>query len=193
MTWQPIETAKVDAPFREWETDLQMWAREDPDGFRRYQQCRRWVDDLAMAVGAGLIAALLLVAGPALAIEPGCYEGLPLHVTDGDTVWFLEEVEGEAEPVRVSVRLLGYDTPEVRGHQECPEELALGTRATALLQQLLDNHSAILCVLPATCGYDRPCGMLTVRQGGYTLDVGAILISEGLAVPFTGEMGEWCD
>ena len=122
--------------------------------------------------------ALMLLAAPAGA---ECIRDPDLRVIDGDTVAY----DGP------NVRLAGIDTPET-WRPSCPEEAALGEQATERLRALLESHEAILCLPGTTCGHGRPCGVLVVLRGGYTLNVGSILISEGLARPFTGQMGEWC-
>ena len=125
-----------------------------------------------------IAAALLLLAAPALAepIEPG-----RIHVVDGDTI----RIEGEAR----SVRLVGFNTPETR-RAECPAERDLGLRASRQLRQLvtaggLDLQFVTCACARGTestprCNYGRSCGVLKARGE----DVGAILIREGLAVPF---------
>ena len=127
-----------------------------------------------------VIALTLALATPAVAVEPGCYTDPELRVIDGDSV----EFQG------ANVRLIGFDTPEVRRY-ECEEELALGRQASARLRELLETRPAILCITGTDCGHGRECGFLAVRMG-QTLNVGSILMSEGLAVPFTGEQGDWC-
>lgn len=126
---------------------------------------------------------VMMITTAAGAVEPGCYTDPDLRVIDGDSV----EFQG------ANVRLIGFDTPEVRGHEECDEELALGERASARLRELLEAHRAIICITGTDCQFDRECGILAVRVSRQTLNVGSILISEGLAVPFTGEQGDWCE
>ncbi|TBB60701.1 thermonuclease family protein [Rhizobium ruizarguesonis] len=102
-------------------------------------------------------------------------------VTDGDTV----HVTGEA----VGTRLVGFNTPE-KFSPECEHERQQGERASARLRELVARGSArltrVACACaPGTegtdkCNYGRYCGVLRVDGK----DVGSILISEGLAVPF---------
>lgn len=128
----------------------------------------------------------LLLATPAMALEPGRYTNLDLRIIDGDTV-AVQTDEGE-----VSVRLLGFDTPET--HQpECDEERALGEAATARLAELLDEHRHILTISGATCGFGRLCGRLYVVIDDEAVDAGSILIAEELAMAYEGEQGEWCE
>lgn len=102
-----------------------------------------------------------------------------ITVTDGDTV----RVNGR------STRLVGYNAPEITGAR-CQEELALGNRATARLRELVIagnlTFQRVACSCrPGTegtsaCNHGRACGRLYSNGR----DVGRILISEGLAVPF---------
>ncbi|TBE02306.1 thermonuclease family protein [Rhizobium ruizarguesonis] len=102
-------------------------------------------------------------------------------VTDGDTVHVVGDATG--------TRLVGFNTPE-KFSPLCEHERQLGERASSRLRQLVAQGSArltkVACACaPGTegtseCNYGRSCGMLQVDGK----DVGRILISEGLAVPF---------
>ncbi len=102
-------------------------------------------------------------------------------VTDGDTV----KVYGDAK----GTRLVGFNAPET-WKPRCEYERQLGEQATRRLNELVTNGNAVLTKVacacaPGTqgtrrCNYGRSCGVLRVDG----LDVGDILIREGLAVPF---------
>lgn len=102
-------------------------------------------------------------------------------ITDGDTI----RVAGE----RKGTRLVGFNTPETI-EPRCAEERALGQKAKARLRQLVSKGRLSLervrcSCKPGTegteaCNYGRSCGVLRIDDR----DVGDILISEGLAVPF---------
>ncbi|MBB2713960.1 thermonuclease family protein [Rhizobium sophoriradicis] len=102
-------------------------------------------------------------------------------ITDGDTV----QVSGE----RAGTRLVGFNTPE-KFSPQCEHERRLGERASARLRELVASGSAqltkVACSCPpgtegtSKCNHGRSCGTLLVDGK----DVGNILISEGLAVPF---------
>ncbi|MGR9197528.1 thermonuclease family protein [Rhizobium leguminosarum] len=117
-------------------------------------------------------------------------------ITDGDTV----HVSGE----RAGTRLVGFNTPE-KFSPQCEYERQLGERASARLRELVAHGRArlskVACACPPgtegtkKCNHGRYCGTLLVDGK----DVGDILISEGLAVPFIcGETGcpptprPWC-
>jgi len=104
-----------------------------------------------------------------------------VRVIDGDTIRI-----GHQKP---DVRLVGFNAPETR-RAMCEAERALGDRATDRLRDLvrsskLDFEFVACACLPGaegtpSCNYGRRCGVL--KADGR--DVGAILISERLAVPF---------
>jgi endonuclease YncB( thermonuclease family) len=87
-------------------------------------------------------------------------------------------------------RLVGFDTPETGMNARCERERTLAAAATRRLTELIRGGGHVLTRLPcaclqgtegtSACNYGRLCARLTV-QGR---DVGAILISEGLARRF---------
>jgi endonuclease YncB( thermonuclease family) len=104
-----------------------------------------------------------------------------IRVIDGDTIRVYHQ--------QPNVRLVGFNAPETR-HAECPAEFELGSRATRRLRDLIRGGNLdfiyVRCSCPPAtqgtfaCNYGRDCG--TLKSNGR--DVGAILIEEGLAVPF---------
>jgi micrococcal nuclease len=148
---------------------------------------RRFAPMLLVLAVVGVIAAL---QGPSVPIvasqhlsasQPAAAPVWNMHVIDGDTI----RLPGESR----SYRLVGFNTPETQSAQ-CPAERQLGNQATARLRELVDAGTPTLqrvaCACrPGTegtdrCNFGRLCGRLSVDGR----DVGAILISEGLAVPF---------
>jgi endonuclease YncB( thermonuclease family) len=107
-------------------------------------------------------------------IPPGA-----VRVVDGDTI----RTNGSV------YRLLGFDAPETYD-AKCPQERALGERATARLRTIVNRGNLELtevrCSCPPEtegtqrCNYGRRCGLL--RANGE--DVGQILMREGLARPY---------
>src|SRR5690606_7895362 len=85
--------------------------------------------------------------------------------------------------------LVGFNAPETR-RAKCREESELGGKATARLRQLVRNgkldFNYVACACPPGtegtfhCNFRRKCGIL--KSDGR--NVGTILISEHLAVPF---------
>lgn len=120
-----------------------------------------------------------------------------VRVIDGDTV----SVSGE----RANVRLVGFNAPEVT-RPSCQAESAMGQRATSRLRDLLTQagkieFEAVACACPPgtqgtnRCNFGRQCGSL-YSDG---IDVGRILIGEGLAVSYIcgrtscpRRPGNWC-
>lgn len=133
----------------------------------------------ALAIVVGMALPMLLGAAAPSSSEP--IDAHNLSVVDGDTI----RVSGMDR----SVRLVGFNTPETANAQ-CDAESRLGAAAAARLVQLIDsgdlNLTLVACACrPGTegtdlCKFGRACGTLTVAGR----DVGDLLISEGLAVPF---------
>jgi endonuclease YncB( thermonuclease family) len=130
-----------------------------------------------MKINATLFA-LLLIAVPADA-EP--IDPADIQIIDADTI--------QAYHQQPNVRLVGFNAPETR-NAACNVEAELGARATHRLRDIVKlgnlDFIYVRCSCPETtqgtfaCNYARDCG--TLKSNGR--DVGAILMEEGLAVPF---------
>jgi endonuclease YncB( thermonuclease family) len=104
-----------------------------------------------------------------------------IHVIDGDTI--------RVHHKQPDVRLVGFNAPETR-RAACDAEGELGAKATRRLRELVRTNNLDFEFVPCACqpgtegtqacNYGRRCGTLKVRSR----DAGAILIEEGLAVPF---------
>lgn len=107
-------------------------------------------------------------------VDPGS-----IYMIDGDTA----EILGER------YRLTGYDTPETY-RASCAEEKALGNRATARARELIAEAAEVeIRASWETDKFGRYLAELSIPEG----DLGAILISEGLAVPYHGgKRTDWC-
>jgi endonuclease YncB( thermonuclease family) len=144
-----------------------------------------------MAIGF-LVVAAVAVGQQAFEFGRGQFQSAPVTVlasqtqeftvTDGDTVHVVGEAAG--------TRLVGFNTPETFSPR-CEYERQQGERASARLRELVAHGSSgrltkVACACaPGTegtkkCNHGRYCGTLLVDGK----DVGSILISEGLAVPF---------
>ncbi|MCY1362651.1 hypothetical protein D9M69_493790 [compost metagenome] len=132
---------------------------------------------------AGLVAASINIsAAPALPVIEiaSAFATQSFTVTDGDTIRLDDGTR---------VRLNGFNAPESRDPQ-CDREAILGNRAKERLEELVATGRTRVSQVPCACkpgtegtdkcNYGRSCGMLQVNGR----DVGQILISEGLAVPF---------
>ena len=99
-------------------------------------------------------------------------------VVDGDTLY----LEGQ------KIRIAGIDAPETHDYG-CPEELALGDRATERLRQLLNGGAVTLSSIDRDEDvYGRKLPEVAVDGS----DVGDTLISEGLARAYGGRRRSWC-
>jgi endonuclease YncB( thermonuclease family) len=117
-----------------------------------------------------------------------------ISIIDGDTVRSNGQV----------YRLVGFDTPEIGDHARCERERTLAVAATERLRALVSSGEIVLQHVPCACrsgtegtracNYGRLCGILKADDR----DVGAILISEGLAHPYDcsphcPRRQSWCD
>jgi endonuclease YncB( thermonuclease family) len=124
------------------------------------------------------LACLLGFSWPSLAapIDPA-----DVRVIDGDTIRVYHK--------QPNVRLVGFNAPETR-RAACEAERELGAKAARRVRDLLRDGNLdfefVACSCPAgteetpACNYGRRCGTLKANDR----NVGAILIAEGLAVPF---------
>jgi len=125
-----------------------------------------------------ILAFLLALLG----YEPVTTATIPgdlVYMIDGDTA----EIQGER------YRLTGYDTPETY-RASCAEEKALGDLATARARELISTAAEVeIREQGKSDKFGRRLAELSVPEG----DLGAILISEGLAVPYYGgKRIDWC-
>jgi endonuclease YncB( thermonuclease family) len=133
---------------------------------------RRVMGSIARAMLVLMLTVATALGSP---IEPGAIE-----VVDGDTI----RAGGR------TFRLVGFDTPEMGSRSRCESGRTLAAAASRRLRHLiagggLDFERVACSCRPGTegtpaCNHGRLCGTLSAR--GH--DVGAILISEGLARPF---------
>jgi endonuclease YncB( thermonuclease family) len=125
-----------------------------------------------------LVGLALLFAAERPFADP--IEQADLYVIDGDTI----RVHGR------TIRLVGFDAPELGGHAHCGLERMLAARAASRLRQIIRTGDDIdLQIIdcscrPGTegtrwCNYGRACGYLTVDSQ----DVGDKLVAENLAHP----------
>lgn len=102
-----------------------------------------------------------------------------LIVVDGDTI---------KAPYGPTYRILGYDTPETH-LAKCEEERALGLRAKARLEQLLDQGEVRVLEKGKLDRYGRTLATVTIDGE----DLAKVMIREGLAVPYRGKRRRsWC-
>lgn len=151
--------------------------RVAPPKWRSTSGLPTWPVWCLVAVSLVLVIYLKSPLEPSAVTRQGTDAPMHIDVVDGDTV----RSGGQ------SFRLVGYNTPESGLNAQCAHERALAAKATARLQQLLDegNHDLrrVRCACaPGTegtrrCNYGRLCARLFVNGR----DVGTTLIAEGLA------------
>lgn len=118
----------------------------------------------------------LLAAAIAFAVCPARGERVNC-VVDGDSVW----IDGQR------VRLLGIDAPEMQAR--CPAERELALRARQRLAEMLSSGS----VTTKSDGPDKDrYGRLLRRVFVEGVEVGPLLVSEGLARIWVGRREPWC-
>lgn len=128
----------------------------------------------------------------ALALPAGAYDDIIgvryVRCSDGDsctvTIDHLPDVFGD----RITVRLRGIDAPEKQGR--CPRELGLAEQARVKLSSLLQSATVLALTDVHRDKYFR-LNATIIADG---LDVGALLLEQGYAVPYTGKgpRHNWC-
>lgn len=111
-----------------------------------------------------------------------------IGVVDGDTL--RAEMVGAPSPLnKISIRIAGIDTPEIRG--KCGPEKE---KARAAKRFLLDKFSAARAVTFGTLDWDKYGGRVLADVYFDGQDVGQMLINQGLAAPYRGgkKSDRWC-
>ena len=134
-----------------------------------------------------VVMAALTLCASALAAD---YEWPVLRVVDGDTVAVDASADLPPELARLSVRLLGVDTPE-KGHRaKCEPEREAGQAATAFTEAAIAEAQHILVRDPKWGKYGGRV-LADLMLDGRSLT--AALIEAGHGRPYGGERREsWC-
>ena len=132
------------------------------------------------------LVALLFSATPALSTP---YE--ITRVIDGDTVEIAVDFLPSPLPPRLSIRVMGIDTPEKAPRAQCDSEAALARKASAFTKDAVANALEVDVVI---LKWDKYGGRVL---GEVYLDHQSLaqsLISAGLARPYKGEAkSSWCE
>ena len=132
------------------------------------------------------LSILLLSASPALAAP---YE--ITRVIDGDTVEIAVDFLPEPLPPRLSIRVMGIDTPEKAPRAQCDAEAALAKKATAFTKNAVANALEVEVVI---LKWDKYGGRVL---GEVYLDHQSLaesLVSAGLARHYKGDAKQsWCE
>lgn len=139
-----------------------------------------------------LMTAFIMVSSGALA-NP--YNWPITRVIDGDTVEFGAPFMPDPLPKKLSIRVLGVDTPE-KGHRAlCPQEAAAAEKATQFTKDTLNRaYKTNQQVLIELQSHDKYGGRVLgdVIVNGQRLS--AMLIANGHARPYFGEKkSSWCN
>jgi endonuclease YncB( thermonuclease family) len=132
------------------------------------------------------LVALLLSASPALATPHEI-----TRVIDGDTVEIAVDFLPSPLPPKLSIRVMGIDTPEKAPRAQCDAEAALAKKASAFTKDAVANALEVdIKILK----WDKYGGRVL---GEVYLDHQSLaesLISAGLARPYKGEAkSSWCE
>jgi endonuclease YncB( thermonuclease family) len=138
---------------------------------------------LVLCVLIGFVAVRAWPNLSTVATEPASVSAsISVRVIDGDTISL-----GDGQP---NVRLVGFNAPETGDRALCDAERHKGEAAKRRLRELVSSgrpaFQPIACSCKSgtegtnACNFGRRCGTLQVNG----VDVGATLISEGLAVRF---------
>jgi micrococcal nuclease len=132
---------------------------------------------LVKALGLSVILAVTLISQFAGGAEENLRHAVAI---DGDTIRVLH--------LRSNVRILGLDTPELRG--KCPAEKEKARQAKARMQELIDDGITLKFDRRKTDKYGRLLAHVTDATGR---DVAVVMIDEGLARPYDGgKRAGWC-
>lgn len=144
---------------------------------------------------ASLLLAGLILVSPARAMNEQNENRIVsvIEIYDGDTFKFnMPGLWDELNPV--SVRILGIDTPEIKGN--CQKEKDRASMAKAQLGRLflLAGRKAILTDIEWDKYGGRILAHVYVQVNGEYIDVANFMTKMGLATPYfgKGEKTNWC-
>jgi len=90
---------------------------------------------------------------------------------------------------KISIRIRGIDTPEIKG--KCEAEKTKAKAARKYIKKLMSNAKQIDLINPKRGKYFRI--VADIKADG--IDVGTLMLKKGFAVPYNGngKKGEWCN
>jgi endonuclease YncB( thermonuclease family) len=112
-----------------------------------------------------------------------------VRVIDGDTISTL--VPLPCPLCRVSIRILGVDTPESTHRARCMREKLLGLEAKAAVIELVNGTKTMIV---SNAKWDKYGGRINGNVAVNGEDIGKFLLEKGLAKPYTGvgKKHNWC-
>ena len=119
---------------------------------------------------------------------PGPVSARVMRVIDGDTIAVRARI-WIGQSVDTLVRIVGVDTPELRG--DCALEIELAAAARDLVVNTLGDQPVML----RDVRYDKFGGRVLARVENHAgEDIATLLITAGLGRPYTGgKRAPWCD
>lgn len=135
----------------------------------------------------------LAFSSTALAGNPGPFSWPVTKVIDGDTI----QVDPDWLPdgLKLSIRVLGVDTPEKAPKAKCTKEADLGKKATDFTTKMVADAQARKAPITFTgIEWDKFGGRMLARVSIDGKDLTTELIKAGLAREYHGEKkASWCD
>ncbi len=132
------------------------------------------------------LVALLLSASPAVATP---YE--ITRVIDGDTIEIAVDFLPDPLPPKLSIRVMGIDTPEKAPRAQCDAEAALAKKASAFTKDAVANAKEIDVQI---LKWDKYGGRALADVFLDHQSLAQSLISAGLARPYKGDAKQsWCE
>ena len=129
---------------------------------------------------------VILSASPVLATP---YE--ITRVIDGDTVEIAVDFLPEPLPPKLSIRVIGIDTPEKAPRAQCDAEAALAKKASAFTKDAVANATEIDVQI---LKWDKFGGRVLADVFLDHQSLAQSLISAGLARPYKGDAKQsWCE
>ncbi len=129
---------------------------------------------------------LLLSASPAMADQ---YE--ITRVIDGDTVEIAVDFLPKPLPPKLSIRVIGIDTPEKAPRAQCDAEAALAKKASAFTKNAVANATKTEVYI---LKWDKYGGRVLGSVVFDGVSLSDSLISAGLARPYKGDAKQsWCE
>ena len=137
----------------------------------------------ALPTAAAALVALVVGAQP---LSADIVPVEVIRVVDGDTL-HVALPSGRVE----TVRLQGFDTPEVGRNAECQAERMLGQLATTVLRGTLDKSALTLKTEWET---DRWGRLLATGLLDENVELADVMIGVGIALPYDrrGPRPDWC-
>ena len=131
-------------------------------------------------------ALMVVVSLTTISAEP-VYTALYIRNYDGDTVRLMVQVWPDTYRA-VNVRLLGIDTPEIRG--QCKQEIEAAIEAREYVRATLQAANQIRVASYGLDKYGRMLAEIFVDGN----DLGSMLRTNGMARKYDGgKRGPWCD